>query len=154
MLSGSLGVRLHNLNPEDFKPKTAINPGRTPILTIRTGICRWKFGTPGRARGSIYTTMMELGTKRPSLVWFWGPNSIMVVYMDPLGKATLLEHLRAPDRMPHFCCLCGRNLAGSRVLAEISIRLTIYLSKYPSVSIYRSIYLPTCNVCLHIYIYR
>ena len=37
-------------------------------------------------RGSIYTTIMELGPKRPSPLWFWGPNSIMVVYMDPLGS--------------------------------------------------------------------
>ena len=28
-------------------------------------------------RRSIYTTIMELGTKRPSLLWFWGPNSIV-----------------------------------------------------------------------------
>ena len=27
----------------------------------------------------------ELGPNRPSLLWFWGPNSIIVVYMDPLG---------------------------------------------------------------------
>ena len=37
-------------------------------------------------RGSIYTTIMELGPKRPSPLWFWGPNSIMVVYMGPLGN--------------------------------------------------------------------
>ena len=36
-------------------------------------------------RGSIYTTSMELGPKRPFLSWLWGSNSIMVVYMDPLG---------------------------------------------------------------------
>ena len=24
--------------------------------------------------------------KRPSPLWFWGPNSIIVVYMDPLGQ--------------------------------------------------------------------
>ena len=36
-------------------------------------------------RGSIYTTIMELGPKRPSPLWFLGPNSIIVVYMDPLG---------------------------------------------------------------------
>ena len=36
--------------------------------------------------GTIYTTIMELGLKRPSLLWFWGPNSIMAVYMDPLGS--------------------------------------------------------------------
>ena len=28
---------------------------------------------------------MELGPKRPSLLWYWGPNSIVVVYMDRLG---------------------------------------------------------------------
>ena len=37
-------------------------------------------------RGSIYTTIMELGPKRPSPLWFWGPNSRIVVYMDPLGS--------------------------------------------------------------------
>ena len=36
-------------------------------------------------RGSIYTTIMELGPKKPSPLWFLGPNSIIVVYMDPLG---------------------------------------------------------------------
>ena len=29
---------------------------------------------------------MELGPKRPSPLWFWGPNSITVVYMDPVGN--------------------------------------------------------------------
>ena len=38
-------------------------------------------------RGSIYTIIiiMELGPKRPSPLWFRRPNSIIVVYMDPLG---------------------------------------------------------------------
>ena len=31
----------------------------------------------------IYTTIMELGPKRPFILWFWGPNTIIVVYMDP-----------------------------------------------------------------------
>ena len=39
-------------------------------------------------RGSIYTTIMELGPKRPSPSWLWGLNSIIVVYMDPLGCTT------------------------------------------------------------------
>ena len=42
------------------------------------------FGFVGRSlnpRGSIYTTIMELAPKRPSPLWFWGPNSIIVVYM-------------------------------------------------------------------------
>ena len=28
---------------------------------------------------------MEVAPKRPSPLWFWGPNSKIVVYMDPLG---------------------------------------------------------------------
>ena len=32
----------------------------------------------------MYTTM-ELGLNKPSPLGFWGPNSIIVVYMDPLG---------------------------------------------------------------------
>ena len=36
-------------------------------------------------RGSIYTTIMELGPKNHNGDGFLGPNSIMVVYMDPLG---------------------------------------------------------------------
>ena len=35
-------------------------------------------------RGSIYTTIMELGPKRPFILWFLGPNSIIVVYIVPL----------------------------------------------------------------------
>ena len=37
-------------------------------------------------RGSIYTTIMELGPKNHNGDGLLGPNSIMVVYMDPLGK--------------------------------------------------------------------
>ena len=36
-------------------------------------------------RGSIYSTIMELGPKNHSGDGLWGPNSIMVVYMEPLG---------------------------------------------------------------------
>ena len=50
------------LTPEDLNPDTALNP-----------------------RGSIYTTIMELGPERPSPLWFWVPNSTIVVYVDPLG---------------------------------------------------------------------
>ena len=34
----------------------------------------------------MYTTIMELGPERPSPLWFLGPDSIIVVYMDPLGN--------------------------------------------------------------------
>ena len=37
-------------------------------------------------RVSTYTTILESGTKKPSPLWFWGSNSIIVVYMDPLGS--------------------------------------------------------------------
>ena len=36
-------------------------------------------------RGSIYTTIMELGPQNHTRDGFLGPNSIVVVYMDPLG---------------------------------------------------------------------
>ena len=28
---------------------------------------------------------MELGPQKPRMVWFLGPNSILAIYMDPLG---------------------------------------------------------------------
>ena len=34
---------------------------------------------------------MELAPKRPSPLWFWEPNSIIVVYMDPLGKDSIIK---------------------------------------------------------------
>ena len=34
---------------------------------------------------------MELVPKRPSVLWLWGPNSIMVVFMDPLGMWGTME---------------------------------------------------------------
>ena len=37
-------------------------------------------------RGSIYTTIMELGPKNHNGDGLLGPNSMMVVYMDPLGN--------------------------------------------------------------------
>ena len=40
---------------------------------------------PNLPRGSIYTTIMELGPKNHNGDGLLGPNSIMVVYMDPLG---------------------------------------------------------------------
>ena len=35
---------------------------------------------------SIYTTMMELGPQNHNKDGLLGPNSTMVVHMDPLGK--------------------------------------------------------------------
>ena len=36
-------------------------------------------------RGFIYTTIMELGPQNHNREGLSGPNSIIVVYMDPLG---------------------------------------------------------------------
>ena len=36
-------------------------------------------------RGSIYTTIMEVGSQNHNEDGFLGPNSIMVAYMEPLG---------------------------------------------------------------------
>ena len=37
-------------------------------------------------RGSIYTTILELGPQNHNGDGLLGANSIIVVYMDPLGK--------------------------------------------------------------------
>ena len=37
-------------------------------------------------RGSIYTTIMESGPQNHNGDGLLGPNSIVVVYMDPLGN--------------------------------------------------------------------
>ena len=48
-------------------------------------------------RGSIYTTIMELGPQNHNGDGLLGPNSIIVVYMDPLG---FIDHFGyAGDRM-------------------------------------------------------
>ena len=39
-------------------------------------------------RGSIYTTIMELGPQNHNGDGLLGPNSIIVVYMDPLGHVS------------------------------------------------------------------
>ena len=63
-------------------------------------------------RGSIYTTIMELGPKNHNGDGLLGPNSIMVVYMDPLGKLMACQcnvttpigrRSSAPSRSSHGC---------------------------------------------------
>ena len=90
---------------------------RSPVLSWALGLYDlWaKAATPKfyyrnyslYPRGSIYPTIMELGPKRPSLLWLWGPNSIMVVYMDPLGivykPVACIEPLYAEH--PHYITL-------------------------------------------------
>ena len=74
---------------------TTLNPVRIfelGILMIALGIC---LGVDTRAwgllpldllpRGSIYTTIMELGPQNHNRDGLSVPNSIMVVCMDPLG---------------------------------------------------------------------
>ena len=52
-------------------------------------------------RGSIYSTIMELGPERPSILWLWGPNSIMVVYMEPLGYIHIPYNAKGVDNDHH-----------------------------------------------------
>ena len=58
----------------------------TVVYSLKPGARTNRIGFGGTfPRGPTYTTIVELGPKRPSLLWFWGPNSIVVVHMDPLG---------------------------------------------------------------------
>ena len=43
-------------------------------------------------RGSAYTTIMELGPQNHNGDGLLGPNSIIVVYMDPLGCYQLVKY--------------------------------------------------------------
>ena len=47
-------------------------------------------------RGSTHTTIRELGPIIPSRVWYLWPNSLILVYMDPLG-IYVLRILWAPQ---------------------------------------------------------
>ena len=60
------------------------------------------------SRGSIYTTIMEIGTERPFLLWFWGPNSIMEVYVEPLGHRTRESEPCLNPETAHTLCLGKR----------------------------------------------
>ena len=64
-------------------------------------------------RGSIYTTIMELGPQNHNGDGLLGPNSIIVVYMDPLGYNTL-----SPAGVDHFASRCASagSCAGQRIL--------------------------------------
>ena len=42
-------------------------------------------------RGSIYPNYGIRPQKKPSPLWFWGPNSIMVVYVGPSGTVSFLD---------------------------------------------------------------
>ena len=52
-------------------------------------------------RGSRYTTIMELGHQNHNTHGFLGPNSIIVVYMDPLGKVLWPPALYIPGYGRH-----------------------------------------------------
>ena len=58
-------------------------------------------------RGSVYTTIRELGPKIPYYRRNYGPNSLMVIYMyiDPLGLSFCSSH---PRGGPHWVLLLWR----------------------------------------------
>ena len=61
----------------DRRSTGTLPQGRTRCLTLRNLEGPYTL---------LITISMELAPKRPSPLWFWGPNSIIVVCMDPLGK--------------------------------------------------------------------
>ena len=50
-------------------------------------------GGGGPGPESIYSTIMELGPRSHKMNGLLGPNSIMVVHMDPLGKGHLIQRI-------------------------------------------------------------
>ena len=48
-------------------------------------------------RGSTYTTIMGLGPQNHNGDGLLGPSSIIVVYMDPLGKSSSLRLPSGPN---------------------------------------------------------
>ena len=54
-------------------------------------------------RGSIYTTIMELGPQNHNGDGLLGPNSIIVVYMDPLGLTSDQSSGRSKTRWWSSC---------------------------------------------------
>ena len=71
------------VDPQKLETRLRTNSARIPF-TLLLRIEAIGFPTFGLL---LYTTMiMELGTKKPSLLWFGGPSSITVVHMDPLGS--------------------------------------------------------------------
>ena len=71
--------RGHNFDNDPHEPIDASTPN---LLNLHVTQASHLFMNP---EGPYTLCIMELGTKRPSPLWFWGPNSIMVVYVDPLG---------------------------------------------------------------------
>ena len=51
-------------------------------------------------RGSIYTTIMELGPQNHNGDGLLGPNSIIVVYIDPLGQIGYTWRDQMPEDNP------------------------------------------------------
>ena len=96
---GGLGPR--NSPKSQFRkggfPKLGVPFFGVPILrTIISSLgsilgynCFGKLPNCCRPRRSTYTTIRELGAMIPSVAWYVGPNSLIVVYMDPLGERRL-----------------------------------------------------------------
>ena len=83
-----------------------------PVMDVVMVLCGFWYLLPLSEFNSPegpYTLPMELGPqKNPSLLWFWGPNSIMVVYMGPSGfrHSPGLGFRVQTSSSPHLFCLC------------------------------------------------
>ena len=78
------------------KPHSELqNPGPTSAQSVA-----FQFNLP---RGSMYTTIMELGPQNHNGDGLLGPNSIIVVYMDPLGLTSDQSSGRSKTRWWSSC---------------------------------------------------
>ena len=73
---------------------------------------------------TICTTILELDPKRPSLLWFWGPNSIVVVCMGPLGyiefQSKVQAELKPSTLDPLDPALSLQSLSGTRRCSDFT----------------------------------
>ena len=68
-----------------YRSSVALGSRRISVRAA-AGFQAWVAFTTMQPKGSIYTTIMELGPRNHSTDGLLGPNSILIVYMDPLGK--------------------------------------------------------------------
>ena len=74
---------------EDFSPVVPLAKWNIQVFAVfsqGTSCNQWILPCHHLPRGSTYTTIMELGPQTHNGDTLLGPNSVMVVYMDPLGE--------------------------------------------------------------------
>ena len=82
---------------KEFQPRGQFEKHKTRADWMKTHLK--PSNTPG---GSIYTRVMEPGPQNHNKDGVLGPNSIIVVYMDPLGLAVKQAPVQSPLRPLHL----------------------------------------------------